>query len=184
MIGCEQCLKAIMPSKEIKKFTCGICNTMRFSTYNLVPRVCDVCAVGKQICQVCESPLSGTTGNFELDILNEKYKNSEFHSKIKGTFSVIERQDTIKALTAGQELYFLHEKTNPYDPNAIKLFADKDMKIELGYINKDLTKDLLDFMYKHSIRFGVFVSQVTGGDMGSDGQQKNFGCNIKIKLYR
>jgi hypothetical protein len=179
MIGCEQCLKAVTPSKEITKFKCDICGNLRFSTYNVTPRVCDVCAVGKSVCQVCQMPLSGTTGDNALDILNDRYKSNEFHSKIKGSASVEDRQKTIQALTSGQELYYLHEKDNQFDPNAIKLFADKEMKIELGYINKDITPDLLDFMYKHGIKFGVFVSQVTGGD-----DKKFFGCNIRIKLYR
>jgi hypothetical protein len=90
------------------------------------------------------------------------------------------RQENLLKLSPGQELFFMHEKENPVDPKAIKLFADKDYKIDLGYVSKELTPDLLDFMYNHSVRFGIFVSEITGGT----GDKANRGCNIRIKLFR
>jgi hypothetical protein len=176
MIFCENCSKMVINSGNIVRFKCEVCGNLRFSQFSIQPRLCDVCAVGKKKCQICASSI-GVSSDSELDALNGKYRKSEFYSKIKGVSMVPGRQENLTKLISGQELFYLHEKDNPVDPNAIKLFADKDMKFELGYISKDLTPDLLDFMYKHGKKFSVYVSEVTGGG------EKTMGCNIKIKIH-
>jgi hypothetical protein len=174
---CGNCIKTISFATEEKPYRCDVCGNKRFSQTSMSPRLCDVCAVGKSQCMICLDKI-GTSTNIAKDIMDDKFKNDEFFSKIVGvTFE--ERQDRISKLVSGQELFFLHDKQNEYDPNAIKLFSDKERLIELGFIKKEITPDLLEYMYTHNVRFGVFVSEVTGG-----ADKKSFGCNIKIKLYR
>lgn len=179
MILCVQCMGSIKQSDIITKYQCEICKTSRFSQINISPRLCDVCAVGKKQCQVCKSPINGGAQNVELDALNERYKRDEFYSKIKGVTMVQVRQINIRDLQPGQELFYIHEKDNSFDANAIKLFADEQMTKELGYVSKDLSPDLLEYMNKHEKKFTITVSEVTGGT-----GDKSFGCNIKIRIYR
>jgi hypothetical protein len=176
MILCDNCRK-LGGSNGIISFTCEGCGNTRFAQ-GIKPVLCDVCAVGKGKCQFCRSSLDMTKEN-SLDVLNAKYHKDTFYSKIKGVTMAADRQKNLMGLLPGQQLFFLHEKSNPVDPNAIRLFADKDLKVDLGYIGKDLTPDLLSFMYDHGVRFGIFVSEVTGG-----GVDRSLGCNIQIKLYR
>ena len=177
MILCKSC-QVLPRSEEIFSFMCDSCRNARFSQ-GLKPFLCDVCAVGKRQCQYCKSSIAASK-DAALEYLNSKYPSDMFHSKIKGVFIVPSRQGPISNLVPGQELYFLHEKDNKFDSNAIKLFADKDLKIDLGYINKEINKDLLSFMYDHGIRFNIFVADVTGGEE----DKPSYGCNIKIKLHR
>jgi len=175
--GCSNGVKQVVDN--ISKYQCEVCNTSRFSQTNIVPRLCDVCAVGKKQCQVCKSPINGGTVNVELEALNGRYQKDEFYSKIKGVTMVQIRQINIRELKSGQELHYIHEKDNAFDTNAIKLFADEQMTKELGYVSKELAPDLLEYMNKHDKKFTIVVSEVTGGT-----GDKSFGCNIKIKIHR
>jgi hypothetical protein len=177
MILCKSC-QNLPKSEEIYSFMCDSCKNARFAQ-GLKPFLCDVCAVGKKQCQYCKSSLS-VSKDSAMEYLNSKYQSDIIYSKVKGSTMADGRQDNLSKLTSGQQLYFIHEKDNKFDSNAIKLFADKDLTVELGYVNKELSPDLLKFMYDHSIRFNIYVSEVTGGT----GDKTSFGCNIMIKLHR
>jgi len=177
MILCGQCSKSASYSNDVKEFRCQRCNNRRFHTLSISPAICDVCAVGGNECMICRSSI-GLDKDSSRKAFDSKFQRDEFHSKIKGV-TMENRQDSLKQLIPGQELFYTHEKSNPFDPNAIKLFADKDRTIALGYISKDLSPDLLEYMYLYGVRFSIFVSEVTGGT-----GEKSLGCNIRIKLHR
>jgi hypothetical protein len=179
---CGNCIKAISFSTEERGYVCENCGNKRFSQTSVLPRLCDVCAVGKKKCQMCLDSI-GSNNNNARDILDDKFKKNEFFSKIKGVTMEPYRQERVAKLTAGQELFFMHETDNQYDKNAIKLFTDKERTIDLGYVGKEITPDLLDYMYNHGVRFSIFVSEVTGGGE-KNGVIKNWGCNIRVKLHR
>jgi len=96
-------------------------------------------------------------------------------SKITGvTFSDngVSRQDNVKALQMNQEIFAVHEADNAFDPNAIKLYADAEHTKPLGYLMRDLARDLvtqskLGWAY-------TYFAEPTGSE------QKVFGCNITI----
>jgi hypothetical protein len=167
MFLCSTCKEEVLKGAlGIHKFNCNVCNNSRFAAfYGAV--LCDVCAVGKAECQKCRGPL-GTTP------IKADKKPFSFHSKIKGSTMVPGRQDQLKALHKGQRLHYVHEKDNPYDSNAIKLFADEAKAIELGYIGKDLAPKILEYISRGKI-VSIYVSEVTGGDNG-----RSSGCNLEI----
>jgi len=111
-----------------------------------------------------------------MNELNEKFKNNAFFSKIKGV-TIGNRQQHIRNLKKADKLYPLFEDDNKFDPNAIKLFADEAMVIDLGYISKDLVGDLRKFK-KNKIDFEIRVTEVTGL------KKPTQGCNILIVLKR
>lgn len=111
-----------------------------------------------------------------MEELNAKFKNNAFFSKIKGVTQG-NRQQNLKGLQKAQKLYPKFEDDNPVDPNAIKLFADEAMLIDLGYISKDLVADLREFK-KLGIDFEIRVTDVTGLN------KQTQGCNILIMLKR
>jgi hypothetical protein len=92
--------------------------------------------------------------------------------KIKGTTMAPGRQDNVKALIQGQTIYFKAEPDNLYDPNAIKLFADRELTKELGYIDSQLLKDMA----------GWTIDAVMVRSVGSATGNKfsNWGANIMI----
>ena len=72
------------------------------------------------------------------------------------------RQQNIKLLKTGDELEFVHEPNNQYDSNAL-LIKTKD-GLEIGYVNKNQNKSILDKLNKNKIK-SVKVSSVTGETM-------------------
>jgi len=96
-------------------------------------------------------------------------------SKISGvTFSDngISRQENIKTLQMNQEIYAVHEETNPFDPNAIKLYVDAAHTKPLGYLMRDLARDLVQ-----QSKLGwtyTYLAEPTGSE------KKVLGCNITI----
>lgn len=84
------------------------------------------------------------------------------------------RQDNVTKLIPDQELHATFEDTNPFDPNAILLHADATKTQPVGYLKKELAKDLREQHLK-GWAYKFFVEQVTGQDK----QVK--GCNIKIQ---
>lgn len=87
-----------------------------------------------------------------------------------------ERQLNVSKLLAGQKLFIKLEDDNAFDPNAIKIFSDVDYKLPLGYLPRELARDLRVLMARGN-EYLFFVSGVTGGAGG-----KSFGCNIRIVL--
>jgi len=111
-----------------------------------------------------------------LEELNKKFKNNAFFTKVRGVTQG-NRQQHLKGLQKAQKLYPMFEDNNPVDPNAIKLFADEAMVIDLGYVSKDLVVDLREFK-KLGIDFEIRVTEVTGLN------KQTQGCNILIVLKR
>jgi single-stranded-DNA-specific exonuclease len=97
----------------------------------------------------------------------------EMKSKLVGvTFEG--RQDNVAELTEGQELLAIFEDNNPFDPNAILLFADAQKTKPVGYLKKELAADLRQ-QHTKGWAYKFFVEQITG-------QTKQVkGCNIKIE---
>lgn len=102
----------------------------------------------------------------------------EKNSKIVGVTHTDEngtqRQDNCRAIIDGQKLFVLHESANPFDPNALKLYADEQHNLPLGYIQRELARDLLVQM-QQGWTYEVYATKKTGGMNG-----KSVGVNIRI----
>jgi len=174
LITCGKCESAIVQG-NLTKYQCEVCDNFRFATSSIKPRLCDVCAVGKSECQICRTPNSyKSIDNGTMEKKGAPVGDFSFHTKIKGVTMEPGRQDAIRALTKGQRLHYIHEKENPYDMNAIKVFADNDNTVILGYISRELAPKILDYI-KDKKTVSMYVSEVTGG-----GQDRSFGCNIEV----
>ena len=100
---------------------------------------------------------------------------TRIHSKLSGvTFNG--RQDNLQLVEPGFNLFWVHEKDNEYDENAILVFADPKKTIELGYLRKELAKEFVE-RTKQGIDQQIIAQQVTGGD-----SNKSYGLNIVIKI--
>ena len=100
---------------------------------------------------------------------------NSMNSKLVGvTMGDEGRQANVKSLTKGQEIFILRESNNPFDPNAMKLFADPQLTKPLGYIKKELARDLAEQRAK-GWSYKFFCEEVTGKETQS------FGCNIRIE---
>lgn len=102
----------------------------------------------------------------------------EMKSKIVGvTMGEESRQEHIKQLQQGAELFPFYENDNPFDPNAIKLFADAAKQKPLGYIKKELARDLREQRAK-GWEYTFKVEEVTGKEKHTKG------CNIVIEAKK
>ena len=98
----------------------------------------------------------------------------KFNSSLVGvTFN--NRQNNIPLVNTGQKLFWSNESTNPFDSNAILVYADEDKKIELGHLRADLAVKLMDRFKNKKCDYELFVERVTGG-----GDNMNLGLNIVI----
>ena len=97
----------------------------------------------------------------------------KMHSKIVGvTFD--NRQENIEPLTDGQKLFVQHDINNAFDANALQVFADEQLTKPLGYLKKELAKDLQEQGTK-GWKYEYFLSEKTGG-----GKNKSWGVNVLI----
>jgi hypothetical protein len=87
------------------------------------------------------------------------------------------RQDAASALVVGQMLYLVSEPENPFDPNALAIYADVERTKQLGYVMKDLARDL-SAQGKLGWKYECVVSDLTGGP------KQTRGVNIKIIARR
>lgn len=88
------------------------------------------------------------------------------------------RQSNVSRLDPGKKLWPLYETTNPFDANAVKLFADESHFYPLGYVSRELAKEIaLDRAAGWTYEFEVLT--VTGGEQG-----RSFGCNILLKATK
>lgn len=80
-------------------------------------------------------------------------------------------QYLLRKLTKNAFISFKPEPTNPYDPNAIKVYAND---IHIGYLNKELANNISYFLKNNPnyILVGKII-EITGNTL-------NKGCNIKI----
>lgn len=104
----------------------------------------------------------------------------EMYTKVMGVTFCDEgefgdRQENVRGLDPGQELVVVCEDENPFDPNAMKLFADVGCVRPIGYVKKELARDLREQMRK-GWKYRVFVVQVTGVER----DEGVCGVNVKI----
>lgn len=101
----------------------------------------------------------------------------DFYTKIVGvTFNNRDgrnRQDVVRELRCGQELFLHREYKNEHDAEAIAVATAE--KVRVGYIHANLA-DRLAPVIDAGARFNVVVSSLTGGD------QENLGVNIRIRM--
>lgn len=113
-----------------------------------------------------------------LEELNAKYKRNGIFSKIKGSTMAPDRQDNIKNLKQADKLFYVFED-NPYDSNAIRLYADEMHMKDLGYIPRSLAVDLREFK-ANGIDFEIRATNVFLGTP----EKPTAGCNILVILKR
>jgi hypothetical protein len=107
----------------------------------------------------------------------------EMQSKIIGvTFSdegvaFPNRQENVKRLTEGQKIFPLFEEDNPFDENAIKLFADPALQIPLGYVKREVAQ-AIGLQRKRGWDYWFYVKALTGEGKNTTG------CNIRIVAER
>lgn len=70
----------------------------------------------------------------------------------------------------GESLYLEHEKDNPFDENAIKVFYDNE---HIGYINRELAAEIAPLVDQERVE--AELCEITGGD------ERSYGCNILLR---
>lgn len=97
-------------------------------------------------------------------------------SKVVGNTFAPNGQELLSKLKSGDQLLWEREPQNKFDKNAIRL-CNSDKK-KIGYIPKDLAKDLAEMIDNGKIKaMKVKVNQITGSE------EKNLGCNVIIVCY-
>jgi len=90
------------------------------------------------------------------------------------------RQENIRLVATGQKLFWKNEVDNPHDSNAILLFADEEMKVQLGHIRAELAGKLMERLNNKKCEYEMFADRVTGGGIDFLGRPKNYGLNIIV----
>jgi hypothetical protein len=99
-------------------------------------------------------------------------------SKLVGvTMGNEQRQENVLSLSPGQRIWQVYETDNPFDPNAIKLFADEARTKPLGYLKKELAADLTAQKAK-GWSYIFYCEDITGQE------KQAHGCNIRIEATR
>lgn len=97
-------------------------------------------------------------------------EQEQFYTKVVGvTFE--DRQQLVEQLAAGQGLELRREQENPYDENAVAVFADNG---QVGYLKRSIARHLAPNFDK-GVPYQAMVVQVTGS------AEKNWGVNIFIQ---
>ncbi len=110
--------------------------------------------------------------NIKEGLKNRKKKQYfSIYSKVMGTTFTDMAKLNIKE---GDELMLNREPNNKYDKNAIRVSWGV---IKIGYIKKELAKDMAKAMDKGK-KYKCYVSNVTGGTKG----KTNKGINIRLEL--
>lgn len=90
------------------------------------------------------------------------------------------RQENIRSLSAGQQLYPQYEEDNPFDENAIKLYADPELQRPLGYVKREIAQTIAQQRLR-GWNYWFYVKALTGGE---ERDRKVTGCNIRIVAER
>jgi len=93
----------------------------------------------------------------------------EIRTKVRGV-SRDGRQAVAVRLRPGQKLRLEREPTNPKDPNAIRLMADRR---QVGYVSADLASRLAPWMDRRHT-WSATVLEVTGGEPDAPTYGVNF----------
>ncbi|MDI6799513.1 MAG: single-stranded-DNA-specific exonuclease RecJ [Actinomycetota bacterium] len=97
--------------------------------------------------------------------------SDSFYTKAVGvTFEG--RQETIKALTPGEDLKLIRDENNSFDPSAIKIVDGRGAQI--GFLKAAISKHLAAAI-DSGVPYKVKITEVTGGG------DKNLGVNILVK---
>lgn len=113
----------------------------------------------------------GYSSSYSFLSNSNKSSGRVIYSKISGVTMGANRQLYASRCYKGQELELVREKTNPYDSNAIAIYAGNN---QLGYVKRDLAETLAKELDKGNT-FKCTVEEVTGGS------DKNYGVNIKLQ---
>jgi len=101
----------------------------------------------------------------------------EMRTKVVGV-SMEGRQAFVQQLVPGQVLVLCNEEENPFDVNALKLFADQECAKPIGYIAREIASDIMMQARKFGYSYEVRVQAVTGGN------GRTYGVNIVITAYK
>lgn len=114
---------------------------------------------------------SNSDGEIQTKISQQNISQEgyEFYTKVVGV-TYDNRQQYIKQCYKGQQLDLIRDKFNPYDKNAIAIYAGDN---QLGFLSKDLAQKLAPKMDSGTI-YECSAECVTGGT------QNFYGLNIKI----
>lgn len=100
------------------------------------------------------------------------------HSKIAGVTMKNDNNQNIQELLSmfkpNDKLTFIREPNNPYDKNAIKLYANNT---HIGYVKGELAKTVAPIIDNGGSVHG-YITEITGGKDGKD-----YGCNYKITAF-
>lgn len=96
-----------------------------------------------------------------------------FYTKIVGV-SFEGRQELLKKLTTGQEVFLQRQPDNPHDKNAVAVIDDKG--VQLGFLKARLAKDLARFLDK-GVEYTATITSVTGLDEG----ENHIGVNLIVE---
>lgn len=99
---------------------------------------------------------------------NNTQEGFNFFTKVVGV-TYENRQQYVKQCYKGQELDLIRDKFNPYDKNAIAVYAGNN---QVGFLSKDLAQKLA-YKMDTGLKYECFVENITGGD-------NLYGLNIKI----
>ncbi len=95
-----------------------------------------------------------------------------FYTKIVGV-TYENRQNLIKNIRAGEELFLLQDKDNPYDKSAVAVIDRSGNR--LGFLKKELAHRISNNI-KNGWKYSVQVSSITGGGT------LNYGVNILVTV--
>lgn len=116
---------------------------------------------------------SNSDGEIQTKISQQNISQEgyEFYTKVVGV-TFYNRQQYVKQCYNGQQLDLIRDKFNPYDKNAIAIYAGDN---QVGFLSKELAQKLAPKM-DVGTKFDCYVESLTGGT-----DNNNYGLNIRIK---
>lgn len=115
---------------------------------------------------ICSRAMKAICKEQNENMINRK----EFFTKVVGVTQEKNRQLYVSRCFVGQKLELIRERTNPYDSNAIAVYAGNH---QLGYIKKKIAGQLAE-QIDSGKSYLCYVETVTGGE------DMFWGVNIKI----
>jgi len=105
----------------------------------------------------------------------ERRMKGKIHGVTLGEDQGEHRQENVKTLLSGQQIFGKREEDNPFDSSAIKLYADEACTLPLGYVPREIAKIIVE-QSKFGWTYAYEVTEVTGGSPGKPSR----GCNIDV----
>ena len=99
--------------------------------------------------------------------------SSGFYLKVAGV-TYEGRQSVVAELEVGEQLFFVPEPTNRYDPYAVKVMTESGEQV--GYVPRGNNSTIYNNLINERGTYTVSVSDITGGGLG-----QNLGCNIFVE---